>query len=260
FLAPLDRYFSTLIPIVHSATAIPAAKNRPQAARWTLAHQRSASLAEGEGALTSSLAWIAAPGPLRPWRTGDFLASLASLGISPQLSGRAQAATAADVFASVFSGSSSSSAVAGSSDSREATPTFQPWKAKKGSVRISDEWQQLYSQFLQCGNFATWLAHRTEEAQRALQARFSQELSRGDMHAWCRGYDYPLGLAEQQLAAEIEQLDLATMDLGQGHASQPHVRHVFYHGEAEDERARAERRRRQMLREQQARLADSERP
>ncbi|KAJ2120230.1 hypothetical protein IW147_005249 [Coemansia sp. RSA 720] len=260
FLAPLDRYFSTLIPIVHSATAIPAAKNRPQAAPWTHAHQRSTSLAEGEGALTSSLAWFAAPGPLRPWRTGDFLASLASLGISPQLSGRAQTATAADVFASVFSGSTSNNTVASSSDSREATPTFQPWKAKKGSVRISDEWQQLYSQFLQCGNFATWLAHRTEEAQRALQVRFSQELSRGDMHAWCRGYDYPLGLAELQLAAEIEQLDLATMDLGQGRASQPHVRHVFYHGEAEDERARAERRRRQMLREQQARLADSERP
>ncbi|KAJ2343007.1 hypothetical protein GGF43_005799, partial [Coemansia sp. RSA 2618] len=265
FLAPLDRYFSTLIPIVHSATAIPPARERAHAAPWTHAHQRSASSSSSDALSPSSLAWFTQPGPLRPWRTDDFLASLASLGISPQLSGRAQAASAADVFASVFSGSgssgNSSNAVAGSSEApREQA--FLPWKkAKKGIItRISDEWQQLYTQFLQCGNFATWLAHRTEEAQRALRARFRQELGRGDVHAWCRGYDYPLGLSDAQLAGEIELLDLALMDLGQGRATQPHVHHVFYHGEAEDERARAERRRRQMLREQQARLAGSERP
>ncbi|KAJ2708416.1 hypothetical protein H4R19_004754, partial [Coemansia spiralis] len=133
----------------------------------------------------------------------------------------------------------------------------------RGTMSVGDEWLQLYSQFLKCGNFATWLAHRTREAQRVLLARFRREVCQGDMHAWCRGFDHPLGISEQQLAAEIELLDLATMDLGQGSGSgsaQPHVRHVFYHGEAEDERVRAERRRRQMLQDQRARLAESGRP
>ncbi|KAJ2292619.1 hypothetical protein IWW55_005815, partial [Coemansia sp. RSA 2706] len=241
FLSPLDRYFATLIPTVRSSTAIPARET----AAWM--RRRSAS-APADSDCVESLSWFAAPGPLRPWRTDDFMASLASLGISPQLAGRGQATTAADVLASVFSGSGSSSgAVAGSSDT--------PRRARHG--RVSDEWQQLYGQFLTCGNFATWLAHRTEEAQRAVQARFQAELERGDMHAWCRGYDYPLGLGAAQLEAELDEQELATMDLGQG---AQHVRHVFYHGAAADERARAERRRRQMLREQQARLAGSERP
>ncbi|KAJ2800162.1 hypothetical protein H4R20_004161, partial [Coemansia guatemalensis] len=269
FLAPLDRYFATLIPSVRSATAIPSRDRL-----------RGASFSEGYGAPQAALSWLAAPGALRPWRTGDFLASLVSLGISPQLSGRAPASSAADVFASVFSGSNSNSATAasrGSSSSNgaagrippggttgatpaAATSAFQSWKSKKGVRRISEEWLQLYMQFLKCGNFATWLAHRTNEAQRTLLARFRQEVCRGDMHAWCRGYDYPLAMSDRQLAAEIELLDLATMDLGRSASHQPHASHVFYHGQAEDERALAERRRRQLLRDQRARLADTERP
>ncbi|KAJ2159012.1 hypothetical protein GGF46_003345 [Coemansia sp. RSA 552] len=278
FLAPLDRYFSTLIPIVQSSVAVPASAAKQHAAPWSYARQRGVSFTEGSPSPTS-LSWAAPPGPLRPWRTCDFLASLESFGISPQLSSRYQKAMAADALASVFSGSgssaggSSANCKAGGAGSGRgpaapgANPpqatSFLPWTAKKGSRRISDEWLQLYTQFLKCGNFATWLAHRTNEAQHALLTRFRQELCRGDMHAWCRGYDYPLDLSEHQLAAEIELLDLATMDLGQGSgasALRPHVQHVFYHGQAEDERARAEQRRRQMLREQQARLASSERP
>ncbi|KAI7823497.1 hypothetical protein BX661DRAFT_145477, partial [Kickxella alabastrina] len=72
FLAPLNRYFSTLIP---------------------------------------QLSWFVPPGNLRPWRTDDFMASLASFGISPQLNSRHNTATAAD---------------------------------------ISDEWLNLYTQFLKC--------------------------------------------------------------------------------------------------------------
>ncbi|KAJ1747338.1 hypothetical protein LPJ78_004605 [Coemansia sp. RSA 989] len=244
FLAPLDRYFSTLIPMVRSATAIPEAGSG-HAGPWTHAHQRSTSQPDTEAALS----WFAAPGPVRPWRTGDFLASMASLGISPQLRGQA---TAAGVLAAVFTGSSSAPA---SSNGDNIASSGLPWRARRGTARVSDEWQQLYEQFLQCGNFATWLARRTEDAQRALNARFRQELCRGDVHAWCRGYDYPLGLSDTQLAAELEHQELATMDLGQRH-----VRHVFYHGEAADERARAERHRRQMLRDQQARLAGGDRP
>ncbi|KAJ2850187.1 hypothetical protein IWW36_002095 [Coemansia brasiliensis] len=244
FLAPLDRYFSTLIPMVRSATAIPEAGTE-HAGPWTHARRRSASQLGTE----TTLSWFAAPGPVRPWRTGDFLASLASLGISPQLRGQT---TAAGVLAAVFTGSSS---VPASSNIDNTASSGLSWKTRRGTARVSDEWQQLYEQFLQCGNFATWLARRTEDAQRALNVRFRQEICRGDVHAWCRGYDYPLGLSDTQLAAELEYQELATMDLGQRH-----VRHVFYHGEAADERARAERRRRQMLRDQQARLAGGDRP
>ncbi|KAJ2349912.1 hypothetical protein GGH92_002409, partial [Coemansia sp. RSA 2673] len=279
FLAPLNRYFSTLIPQVHSAVAIPLAKAEAQPKGTP-----------NVGMSTNTLSWFAPPSALRPWRTDDFMASLASFGISPQLSSRHSSTTAADVLVSVFSGTSSSNTGGSSSDTStkisdgaNATTTsassFLPWKTKKSSKKTSDEWTQLYVQFLKCGNFATWLAHRTNEAERALLSRFRQELGQGDVHAWCRGYDYPLGLAAQHLAAEMEALDLATMDLGQSVASsspsnaatigesgnntlkqQPHVKHVFYHGEAEDERLQAERHRQQALRERQERLAASEQP
>ncbi|KAJ2787569.1 hypothetical protein GGI18_003117, partial [Coemansia linderi] len=280
FLAPLNRYFSTLIPQVHSAVAMPLA--RPD------------SLAKV--APTNALSWFMPPSALRPWRTDDFMASLASFGISPQLASRHSTTTAADVLVSVFSGTGSSTTTGsggtGSSSESSAktgdgasaataasSSSFLPWKGKKSAKKTSDEWTQLYIHFLKCGNFATWLAHRTNEAERALLSRFRQELGQGDVHAWCRGYDYPLGLDAQHLAAEMEALDLATMDLGQsvggsspGNAAatpagesgstlrQPHVKHVFYHGEAEDERLQAERHRQQVLRERQERLAASEQP
>ncbi|KAJ2645818.1 hypothetical protein GGH99_008165, partial [Coemansia sp. RSA 1285] len=103
-------------------------------------------------------------------------------------------------------------------------------------------------------------------AQRALVSRFRQEVCQGDVHAWCRGYDYTLGLDAEQLAVEMETLELATMDLGQsstrgsGARHQPHADHVFYHGEEEEERRRAERHRQRILREQQQRLAGGGRP
>ncbi|KAJ2622493.1 hypothetical protein GGI26_003220 [Coemansia sp. RSA 1358] len=322
FLAPLDRYFSTLIPKVQSAMAIPQKQMSPRAAPWNRqrGHQQTEFAAGGSsgkgggtiGYSPSSFSWFSRPGALRPWRTDDFMASMASFGISPQLSSRHSATTAADVLASVFSGNSSS-AYSGSSngsasgnssgmsgkrangsaynadstsasnqyqgfagrpamvassngskaqfnEQQQSSLSFSLWKSK-GSKKVSDEWLQLYTQFLKCGNFATWLAHRTSEAQRTLVMRFRQEVCQGDIHAWCRGYDYSLELEEEQLAAEIEMLELATMDLGQSEGRvQPHVRHVFYHGEAEDERQRAERHRQRILREQQERLAGNGRP
>ncbi|KAJ2855814.1 hypothetical protein GGI22_004003 [Coemansia erecta] len=298
FLAPLDRYFSTLIPKVQSAMAIPQGSQ----AYGSRSHGQSQQREEQR---VISLSWFSPPGTLRPWRTDDFMESLASFGISPQLSSRHSATTAAEVFASVFSGSSSanytgnavysSNYSSGSNSSRMAnaqradtalgrrqyhaaetsanaaaaggTSSFSLWKSKKGAKRVSDEWMQLYEQFLKCGNFATWLAHRTSEAQRALVVRFRQEVCQGDVHAWCRGYDYTFGLDEEQLAAEMEALELATMDLGQSSrgagaacSSQPHADHVFYHGEEEEERRRAEQHRQRILREQQQRLAGNGRP
>ncbi|KAJ2907087.1 hypothetical protein GGI21_003954, partial [Coemansia aciculifera] len=296
FLAPLNRYFSTLIPQVHSAVAIPLAKAEARARA---------------GLSTNTLSWFLPPSALRPWRTDDFMASLASFGISPQLSSTNRHSTtkAADTIVSVFSGTGSSaggnggtsSSIGGSNArlgdgggnttmspstaatslaSSSSTSSFLPWMGKKSAKKTSDEWTQLYVHFLKCGNFATWLAHRTNEAERTLLSRFRQELGQGDVHAWCRGYDYPLGLDVQHLAAEMEALELATMDLGQSvggsHSSssgtaagseggsalrhQPHVKHVFYHGEAEDERAQAERHRQQVLRERQERLTANEQP
>ncbi|KAJ2238353.1 hypothetical protein H4R99_000275 [Coemansia sp. RSA 1722] len=279
FLAPLNRYFSTLIPQVPSSTAIPMhPRDHQRAAPWAASRAHDAG---AKGVLQAELTWFTAPGNLRPWRTDDFMASLASLGISPQLSSRHAAASAADMLASVFSGSSNSAEASGggggasqqtssvaappsSSSSSSVAPGsssagFSLWKSKKsGSKKLSDEWQQLYARFLKCGNFATWLARRTDEAQRALLARFRQEVGRGDVHAWCRGFDYPLDLGEQQLATELEMLDLATMDLGQGsggdQGAHAHAKHVFYHGEAEDERQRAERQRQRVVRERHERL------
>ncbi|KAJ1821779.1 hypothetical protein LPJ75_000629, partial [Coemansia sp. RSA 2598] len=234
FLAPLNRYLSTLIPQVHSSTAIPMhSRDRQRAAPWSMSRRQeakgpafataAATTGSSSGVLQSELTWFTAPGNLRPWRTDDFMASLASLGISPQLSSRHTAASAADVFASVFSASSSddpgsvaggssngsqhaatsasasasmsaltsasasatASAITSTSASASAsTAGFSLWKSKKnGAKKLSDEWQQLYTRFLKCGNFATWLARRTDEAQRALLARFRQEVCRGDVHA-----------------------------------------------------------------------------
>ncbi|KAJ1942013.1 hypothetical protein EC988_006607, partial [Linderina pennispora] len=293
FLAPLNRYFSTLIPQVVSATVIPVSGSggAGKTAPWHRGHRKGQSSSIG-GMVSSpdSLSWFAAPAALRPWRTGDFMTSLTTLGISPQLSHGNKSATPANVIVSGFSGSSANGsnsgtgssgaansgsssytsdgagAAAGSSGGTGGQSAFSLWRQKKASKKISDEWLALYRQFLTCGNFATWLAHRTSEAQRELHRRFRQEVCQGDVHAWCRGYDYPLAIGEQQLAAEIEMLDLATMDLGQGgrdgssSVQLRHVSHVFYQGHKEDERAQAERQRRQLLRERQERLAWSERP
>ncbi|KAJ2361249.1 hypothetical protein IW150_007291, partial [Coemansia sp. RSA 2607] len=99
FLAPLNRYFSTLIPQVLSSTAIPThARARPRQSPW--------STAAPGGVLQTELSWFVPPPNLRPWRTDDFMASLASFGISPQLTSRHSTPVAADVFASVFSSSS----------------------------------------------------------------------------------------------------------------------------------------------------------
>ncbi|KAI7827391.1 hypothetical protein BX661DRAFT_198668 [Kickxella alabastrina] len=250
FLAPLNRYFSTLIPQVQSSTAIAAGRTllgacaRPRI-DWVGIHGSGASASSSS---SSELSWFVPPGNLRPWRTDDFMASLASFGISPQLNSRHNTATAADVFVSVFSTNSTN----GSGDQNGA-PLTAPSAGGSGSAGSAAGLAHLkkdqrrvaesLTQFLKCGNFATWLARRTNEAQRALLSRFRQEICRGDVHAWCRGYDHPLALDTQQLAAELEMLDLTTMDLGQSSSSgivggggnssggasanHSHVKHVF---------------------------------
>lgn len=266
FLAPLNRYFATLVPQVHSAVAIPLTSQSSGASGYSQQKMLAA---------LSSLSWFTPPRPLSPWRTDDFFESLATYGISPQLLGnRAHKAKAANVFASVFSGTSSSSHDDQITSNNNTNSSSNGGNNMNSSAsrrlaanKAGDEWVNLYSQFLKCGNFATWLSHRTNEAHRALLARFRQEVSQGDVHAWCRGYDYPLALDTQQLDAEIALLDLDTMDLGQTateqsaaqikQQKQPHVSHVFYHGGAEDERIQAERHRQQILREQRARLANT---
>ncbi|KAG0183266.1 Protein dennd6a [Apophysomyces sp. BC1021] len=96
FLVPLNRYFSTLIPV-----NIPNTK----------------------------------PPRLRPFQTDQFMKSLKEHG--PQLP-----------FKSTF---------------KTRTSTTDPTK-------------ELYSQFLKCGNFATWLQLRTTEAQAEMNKRYVQSL------------------------------------------------------------------------------------
>ncbi|KAL0093744.1 hypothetical protein F4703DRAFT_1730783 [Phycomyces blakesleeanus] len=97
FLVPLNRYFSTLIPV----------------ARQVFFYLR--------------------PAPrLKPFQTDQFMKSLKEHG--PQLP-----------FKSTF---------------KTRTSTTDPTK-------------ELYSQFLKCGNFATWLQHRTTEAQVEINKQYS---------------------------------------------------------------------------------------
>ncbi|ORY93744.1 hypothetical protein BCR43DRAFT_516764 [Syncephalastrum racemosum] len=102
FLAPLNRYFSTLIP----AQKTTGVEDPPQ---------------------------------LRPFQTENFLRSLKEHG--PPL-----------VFKSTF----------------------------KTRTAATDPTKELYSQFLKCGNFATWLQRRTAAAQTAIDRRYIQALCEVD--------------------------------------------------------------------------------
>ncbi|RUS29010.1 hypothetical protein BC938DRAFT_481171 [Jimgerdemannia flammicorona] len=109
FLVPLNRYFSTLIPVNMSLSG----KQQPQ---------------------------------LKPFSTDSFMKSLKEHG--PQLP-----------FKSAFSTRASA----------------------------TDVTKELYSHFLKCGNFATWLRLRTQEAQRELHKKYVQMLCDSDMREWMRG-------------------------------------------------------------------------
>lgn len=45
----------------------------------------------------------------------------------------------------------------------------------------------FYTQFLKCGNFATWLRMRTTEAQKGLRRRYLEVLCEGDIKRWMKG-------------------------------------------------------------------------
>ncbi|RUS21607.1 hypothetical protein BC937DRAFT_92129 [Endogone sp. FLAS-F59071] len=109
FLVPLNRYFSTLIPVNMNLSG----KLQPQ---------------------------------LKPFSTDNFMKSLKEHG--PQLP-----------FKSAFSTRASA----------------------------TDVTKELYSHFLKCGNFATWLQLRTQEAQRELRKKQLQLLCDADVHEWMRG-------------------------------------------------------------------------
>ncbi|KAJ1937701.1 hypothetical protein FBU59_004674, partial [Linderina macrospora] len=130
FLAPLNRYFSTLIPQVASATVIPVSgttttsgsSGTHRVAPWHRGHRKgqSSSSSSSIGGMISSpdsLSWFTAPAPLRPWRTGDFMTSLTTLGISPQLSHRNKSATPANIIVSAFSANSANGTGSGSPSS-----------------------------------------------------------------------------------------------------------------------------------------------
>ena len=52
-----------------------------------------------------------------------------------------------------------------------------PFKSTfKTRTTSADPMRDLYAQFLKCGNFATWLQHRTTEAQSEIMNQYIQKL------------------------------------------------------------------------------------
>ncbi|RIB02190.1 hypothetical protein C2G38_901698 [Gigaspora rosea] len=62
-----------------------------------------------------------------------------------------------------------------------------PFKTKKFQTNTTETYLNFYTQFLKCGNFATWLRQRTIEAQNELRKRYLQVLCEGDVKTWMVG-------------------------------------------------------------------------
>lgn len=67
-----------------------------------------------------------------------------------------------------------------------------PLSVFKGSGRSTSSSQiaaatAFYREFLQCGNFATWLAGRTDDAQAELQSKYLGVLCEGNVRSWVHG-------------------------------------------------------------------------
>ncbi|CAG8618772.1 5455_t:CDS:10 [Gigaspora margarita] len=62
-----------------------------------------------------------------------------------------------------------------------------PFKTKKFQTNTTETYLNFYTQFLKCGNFATWLRQRTIEAQNELRKRYLQVLCEGDVKSWMVG-------------------------------------------------------------------------
>ncbi|KAI8137898.1 hypothetical protein BJV82DRAFT_328797 [Fennellomyces sp. T-0311] len=144
FLVPLDRYFSTLVPV-------PIGRQ----------FQTDAGAPQ-----------------LRPFQTEQFMKSLKEHG--PQLP-----------FKSTF---------------KTRTATADPIK-------------DLYSQFLKCGNFATWLQQRTTEAQQAITKQYIEQLcepdlrSSADLRSRIRDVLYPA--AASSIAVTDQQREQLKRALGE---------------------------------------------
>ncbi|CAG8509790.1 4666_t:CDS:2, partial [Acaulospora morrowiae] len=62
-----------------------------------------------------------------------------------------------------------------------------PFKAKNFPTNTTNTYVNFYTQFLKCGNFATWLRQRTIEAQNELRKRYLQVLCEDDVQKWIIG-------------------------------------------------------------------------
>ncbi|CAG8442651.1 2340_t:CDS:10 [Diversispora eburnea] len=74
------------------------------------------------------------------------------------------------------------------------SPQLKPFKTdnflrslQEHGNNITNTYVNFYTQFLKCGNFATWLRQRTIEAQNELRKRYLQVLCEGDVQKWIIG-------------------------------------------------------------------------
>ncbi|OMH86201.1 hypothetical protein AX774_g228 [Zancudomyces culisetae] len=185
FLTPLNRYFSALIPPISSDfITILSSHNH------------------------NVLYFEVTPPLIKPWKSSNFFESLSEHGLPVGLIGKPTAVKSASAAASAFAAAIFSKATApkqtstsnlGSavldlgdgrldprSNSGTATDSSLSWSGTRkkhgngGLFTISDEWISLYSKFISCGNFATWLSRRTTEAQDEIWKRYFTNIANYD--------------------------------------------------------------------------------
>ncbi|PWA03250.1 hypothetical protein BB558_000570 [Smittium angustum] len=181
FLTPLNRYFSTLVP--------PVPRNFVKITKIDK---------------HSFFCIYTCPPSLSQWKNSDFFVSLVQHGLPEGLIGKSTTtskatAAASAIAAAIFSKQplkqvSTNTNISNSGTNLMGTNTFgqnsssqKHMKNHRNSFtapKINSEWREFYSNFLKCGNFATWLAKRSEEAKAELWKRYFASIANYDILEW----------------------------------------------------------------------------
>ncbi|OMJ10612.1 Protein DENND6B [Smittium culicis] len=180
FLAPLNRYFATLIP------SLP---------------KNFVNITHVKGALISVL--TTTPPQLRQWKSVDFFSSLLQHGLPSGLTGKqttvSKASAAASAFAAAifkpnseksasFISKSNSNQILFNPSNPHSSQNFENSSQKGTSISssvlptISKEWKDFYTKFLNCGNFISWLQKRTNDSNNEIWKQFFTLVADSDIN------------------------------------------------------------------------------
>ncbi|OMJ28460.1 Protein DENND6B [Smittium culicis] len=180
FLAPLNRYFATLIP------SLP---------------KNFVNITHVKGALISVL--TTTPPQLCQWKNVDFFASLLQHGLPSGLVGKqttvSKASAAASAFAAAifkpsfeksasFNSKSNSNQILFNPSNPQSSQNFENSSQKSSSISssvlptISNEWKDFYTKFLNCGNFISWLQKRTNDSKYEIWKQFFTLVADSDIN------------------------------------------------------------------------------